>query len=470
MREAVDLMEKAGKKVTVVAPTANASRGVLKEEGFDEAETVAKLLVDQKLQMELQGQILWVDEAGLLGTKDMADLLELADKKNARLILGGDTRQHASVVRGDALRILNTVGGIRTAEVNKIFRQKDANYRAAVEDLSKGNVKNAFDRLDKLGSIKNIDPLKPNEELVEDYIKTIKKGKTALVISPTHKQGEEVTEEIREKLRASGLIGKKEIKVRKLFNLNMTEAEKSDWRNFKEGQVIQFNQNVTGIKRGSTWSVKTVNDSKVELGDNSGKITTLQLKKSSHYDVFRETEIGLSKGDKIQITRNGFDKNEKRVNNGMSLEVASITKTGKVTLKNKASKATLVLDKNFGHISHAHCITSHASQGKTVDEVFVAQPSATFPATDARQFYVSVSRARDAARIYTDDKAALLEYASELGNRHSAMELVSSNHSHIEYVDRIQRTEYENVEKHFGNKTDVSADKHNRERDYEPEF
>ena len=46
MREAISLMEKAGKQVTVVAPTAQASRGVLKEEGFEKAETVAKLLID----------------------------------------------------------------------------------------------------------------------------------------------------------------------------------------------------------------------------------------------------------------------------------------------------------------------------------------------------------------------------------------------------------------------------------------
>ena len=55
----------------VVAPTADASRGVLKSEGFENAETVAKLLVDKKMQDKLKNQVLWVDEAGLLGTKDM---------------------------------------------------------------------------------------------------------------------------------------------------------------------------------------------------------------------------------------------------------------------------------------------------------------------------------------------------------------------------------------------------------------
>lgn len=211
MVEAVSHLEKAGKRVTVVAPTAQASRGVLREEGFDQAETVAKLLTDEKMQQQLTNQVLWVDEAGLLGTKDMTALLDLATRKNARLILGGDTRQHASVVRGDALRILNTVGGIKTAEVSKIYRQRNEQYRAAVQDLSKGDVADAFQKLDAIGSIQSIDPLKPHKALVDDYVEARQKGKSALVVSPTHQQGDEVTQAIRQKLKATGQIGKKEI-------------------------------------------------------------------------------------------------------------------------------------------------------------------------------------------------------------------------------------------------------------------
>jgi conjugative relaxase-like TrwC/TraI family protein len=150
-----EFINKAGKKITVVAPTAEASKGVLVSDGFKDAETIARLLVDKKMQEGLKDQVLIVDEAGLLGTKDMAALLKLANKQNAQLILCGDTRQHASVVRGDALRILNTVAGIQSAEVSKIYRQKTQHYKTAVEDLSQGKVKSAFDRLKNITHIKN---------------------------------------------------------------------------------------------------------------------------------------------------------------------------------------------------------------------------------------------------------------------------------------------------------------------------
>lgn len=443
MQEAVTWIEQAGKHVTVVAPTAQAARGVLRAEGFDQAETVAMLLADEKRQQQLTGQVLWVDEAGLLGTQEMKALLELTTRQNARLILGGDTRQHASVVRGDALRILNTVGGIRTAEVSKIYRQRHAQYRAAVEDLSKGHVREAFDKLDGMEAIQTVNPLKPNDALVEDYVGALQKGKSALVISPTHEQGDQVTTAIRQKLRQTGRLGKKEVVVPQLANLNLTEAQKSDWRSLSPGMVLQFNQHVPGIKRGSVWTVDSSTDAGVTIRNQEGQTQSLPSGRNGSFDVFQRREIGLSKGDTVRITRNGFDEEKRRLNNGQVLEVHSVRKNGNVLLRHPTSKTTYALKQDYGHLTHAHCITSHAAQGQTVDEVFIAQPAATFPATDAKQFYVSVSRARERVRIYTDDKEALLEHAAELGERQSALELVSKRNHTLDRSQQLMREQLE---------------------------
>jgi conjugative relaxase-like TrwC/TraI family protein len=439
MTELVPMIEKKGEQVSIFAPTAKASRGVLRNEGFKNAETVATLLTNKELQGKLKNGTLIVDEAGLLGTKDMADILDVATQQNARVILVGDTRQHASVVRGDALRILNTVGGIKTAEVNKIYRQKNVAYRGAVADLSKGDIKQGFEKLDEIGFIEQVDPLKPNQKLVEEYVSALRKGKSALVVSPTHKQGEEVTEAIRAKLRECKMIGKKEVEIDKLTNTNMTVAEKNDWRNLKEGQVVQFNQNFTGIKRGSVWTIYKSRETEVLIMDKAGNVKPLPEKKGDKFDIYETSRIGLSKGDLVQVTRNGFDKQAKRLDNGQEFKVLKVTKKGNILLQNTASKFNYSVDKDFGHISHAHCITSHAAQGKTVDEVYISQPASTFGATDAKQFYVSVSRAREKAKIYTDDKAELLEHASQAGDRQSAMELTNKRDHHSRTVERLQR-------------------------------
>lgn len=468
MKEAVKKIEAAGKKVIVVAPTAQASRGVLKEDGFAQAETVAKLLTSENMKAQLDHQVLWVDEAGLLGTKDMAALLKLATEKNARLILGGDTRQHSSVLRGDALRILNTVGKIKAAEVTNIYRQKMPIYKTAVEDLSNGNVKNAFDKLSSIDAIRQVDPLNPNEMLANDYMAAVKKGDSAIVISPTHAQCDAVSEKIRSRLKEKGMIDKKDKKAVRLTNRNLTLAQKADWKEYQPRQVIQFNQHVGKIKKGSSWKVTGISNGEVRLVDENKNRTVLPLEKAKDFEVYDFSLMKLSKGDSVRITRNGMDKEGKRLNNGMSLKVASIDKQGNIILKSKNDKGKYRINRKHGNIAHDYCITSHASQGKTVDQVFIAQPSSTFQATDMKQFYVSVSRGRYKANIYTDDKEALLDYASEAGNRQSALELTADKNSRVDFViDTVRQEKFQQRSKTVLAK-EFAKTKTSFEKEYEP--
>ncbi|MBK7856648.1 MAG: ATP-binding domain-containing protein [Bacteroidetes bacterium] len=372
------------------------------------------------------------------------------------------------MVRGDALRILNTVAGIKTAEVSKIYRQKNEEYKKAMEHLSKGNIKEGFETLNAIDFIKSIDPLKPSEQLIDDYMGSIKRNKSALIVSPTHEQGNKINAALRQKLKEEDLIDSHDKKATKLSNLNLTEAQKKDIRNFQEGMVLQFNQNVPQIKRGSQWQIESIHQNQFTLKDNEGNKRNLPFSKIKKFDVFEKSEMGLSKGDKIAITRNGYDNDKRRLSNGQSLEVVSIDKDGIITVRNNQSRNIYNLPKNFGHISYAYCMTSHASQGKTVDEVFISQPSSTFNATNAKQFYVSASRAKDKAHIYTDDKEALLEYASQLGDRQSALELTQNKHQKI----AIQKIREKNLEPSKQKQAvEIERPKHNKqktERDYEP--
>lgn len=441
MKEAIRLIEMTGHKVTIVAPTAQAARGVLRDEGFDEAETAAKLLSSIDRQDHLLNGVLWVDEAGLLNNKEMTALLDLVIQKNARLILSGDTRQHTSIMRGDALRILSTVAGIRTAEVSRIFRQRNLDYRKAVQALTDNKIGEAFTLLNEIGAIQTIDPVDPFARLADAYSAALKKGKMALVISPTYQEGDRVTKAIRDKLRQEGRIDSVESAVSQLVNTNLTEAEKSDFRNFRNGQIIQFSQHLAGIERGTRWSVTSINEGQVNIQDESSKRTSLlPLDRVDRFDVYQPREIPLAKGDIIRITRNGYDTNKKRLTNGQVLNMVSITPNGTLRLRNPVSKTTYNIPAGFGHLAHAYCLTSHAAQGKTVDEVFIAQPASTFAATNLNQFYVSVSRARDRVHIYTDDQAALLAHVSELGDRLSALELVKRKKSSQKAAEQLIRT------------------------------
>ena len=97
MRATIDAIQsEQGQKVFMFAPSSQASRGVLKKKGFRDAETLEMLLTNEKLQEQTKGQALWVDEAGLISSRDMRRLMDVAKRNGNRVILSGDYTQHSS--------------------------------------------------------------------------------------------------------------------------------------------------------------------------------------------------------------------------------------------------------------------------------------------------------------------------------------------------------------------------------------
>ncbi len=85
-----------------------------------------------------------------------------------------------------------------------------------------------------------------------------------------------------------------------------------------------------------------------------------------------------------------------------------------------------MLDKKFGNLAYGYCVTSHSSQGKSIQRLFVAESEASLPAASREQFYVSASRGVEAIKIYTDNKAALMEAVAVSGERPAATDLTKN--------------------------------------------
>src|SRR5205814_94542 len=170
MKEVVAAIESGGQKVFAFAPSAEASRGVLRSEaGFANAETVEALLQNPKLQEQVRGQVVWIDEAGLLGSRTLARVAALAEKQGCRIVLSGDTAQHRAVERGDALRLLEKHAGLQAAELKEIWRQKADSHKAIVAELRAGDLEPAFKQLEKLGMLQELEPEQRHETLAADY-------------------------------------------------------------------------------------------------------------------------------------------------------------------------------------------------------------------------------------------------------------------------------------------------------------
>ena len=417
MQEAAEAIRESGHEVFAFAPSADASRGVLRQEGFETAETVARLLKDDKLQREIAGHVLWVDESGLLGSKTMSELFDIAERLDCRVVLQGDPAQHGSVERGGPLRLLEQEAGLVPAEVREIQRQK-GNYKEAVKLLSEGRTAEGFDRLDDLGWIKEVPEAERYQQLAADYVATVETGKSAFVVSPTHLEGERITSEIRVKLQRLGRLSRTEREFTVLESTSLTTAARGDAVNYQAGDVIQFHQNAKGFQRGERVTVNSPN--------------AAPLDQAERFQVFRPKSLSLAAGDVIRITQNGHTADKKHaLHNGSLYHVRGFSKSGDIILQNGWT-----VSKQFGHITHGYVVTSHASQGKTVDRVFVGQSSESFPASSREQFYVSASRARESVTVYTNDRLALRDAISHSDERLSAMDLFHPEHERQDWLVR----------------------------------
>ena len=71
-------------------------------------------------------------------------------KDNDRVLLVGDVRHHQAVEAGTPYQQLQEAG-IQTARLEEIVRQKDPGLKEVVEQLSRGDVKGAIEKLDPQG-------------------------------------------------------------------------------------------------------------------------------------------------------------------------------------------------------------------------------------------------------------------------------------------------------------------------------
>ena len=405
MQEAVEAIEAGGRRVFTFAPSAEASRGILRGEGFANADTVASLLTGERRHAEIKGQVIWIDEAGQLSSKSMLQVFDLADRLDARVILSGDKRQHGSVERGAALRLLEEEAGLLPAEIVDIQRQKGS-YKQAVHALSEGRTEAGFAELDRLGWIKEVADEDRYKALAAEYVGTVEAGKSALVVSPTHREGGKIVAEIRDALKARGRIDPDERPVLQLESLSLTEAQRGDNANYTAGDVLEFHQNAVGYGKGE----------RIVAGG-----TPLPLSQAARFQAFRPGELRLAAGDLVRITRNGTTADGKhRLNNGARYTVTGFTPSGDLVLDNGWK-----VSREFGLLDHGYVATSHASQGKTVDRVIISVSPESFPASSREQFYVSVSRGRQRATIYTGDKRALLAAITRSDDRLTATEFVT---------------------------------------------
>jgi ATP-dependent exoDNAse (exonuclease V) alpha subunit len=416
-------MEAEHHPVLVLAPGTQAVQETLRKGAFPNAQTVEQLLVNEKLQEEFRNGVWWVDEAGQLSARSMHRLFELAQKQNARIVLSGDVGQHRAVERGDAMRSLYEHADLKPAYVTKIQRQS-GNYRENIELLSQGRVVEAFRKMDGDGCIHEMPFHERYKAIAELYVQSANEGARPLVVAPTHEEGRMVTQEIRAKLKADGEL-KQERPIDVLKEIDMSPAERADWRTYRPGWIIELMRATPGTQAGTRMVIDSIDyssgDIYVKKPDGATRRWDVQ-EYVDRFQVYQSDSVELAPGDRIRITKNGrAEYGKSKVFNGSLHTLKGFDEHGDLKLDNG-----MVIHREYAHLNYGYATTSHAAQSKTVNHVIVAESAVSFAAGSREQFYVSTSRGRKRLDVFTNNKAELLEAVEPSSQRRSAMELVAA--------------------------------------------
>lgn len=381
-----DFIEKSETKYELqgLSFTGKAADEIQKEANIDS--TTLHSFLNQKEFKE--NQIYVVDEASMVGSKQMKELIEKAKETNSKIVLIGDTKQFQTLSAGGIFEQLQKDDVMQTSIMSESKRANTEIMKSLYKDIKNKDIEKAFETLEKNEMIKESSDL---NEVKEEYLKD--KDNTLLIASKNSDKNY-LNEAIRNDLK-SNFSNEKSFEIREGLNLN--ETEKHFAKYYKEKELIFIQKAFKGLKAGSEAVIESVNQDRntitikskdkeieIDLKEHGEKISSFQIK-SKEFAV----------GEQVVFT-----KNDKKLNikNG---QIATIEKIEGNEITFKRGDEELKIDsKKFNYFDYGYAITDYKSQGQTASKVIAVANS---DMANTNSLLVQVTRAKDEVKIFTDD-------------------------------------------------------------------
>jgi ATP-dependent exoDNAse (exonuclease V) alpha subunit len=329
-------------------------------------------------------------------------------RPNDRVLMVGDRRQHEAVEAGRPFAQLQDAG-MRTVKLEEIVRQKDPELKEVVQQLARGNVREAINNLDQQGRVHEVPG---HEERISAIAKEYAKSpENTLVVSPDNRSRMEINERIHAELQGKGLVSGEERPIRILVpRQELTGADRTWAAKYEAGDILRYSRasKETGIGKGQYAQVRSIdapcNRLAVRLQD--GSECTYDARRQRGVSIFREELRRFSLGDRIQFTAPA---NDLKIANRELGVIRGIDGAGRLTL-NMDSGRLLQIDPNkHPHLDYGYAMTSHSSQGQTASRVLIHVDTELLAKDllNSRMAYVSVSRGAHDAQLFTNDREKL---------------------------------------------------------------
>ncbi|MGV1873804.1 Ti-type conjugative transfer relaxase TraA [Agrobacterium rosae] len=388
-----DAWERQGFTVHGAALAGKAAEGLTQSSGIA-ARTLASWEYGwQNGKGELQrGDILVIDEAGMVGSRQLARIVEHVEARGAKLVLIGDHEQLQAIGAGSPFRaIAERIGSV---ELSQIRRQKQDWQRQASIAFATHRTGDGLAAYAEQGSVQFADDRnQAREQLVADYLADLNQNPSASRIALAHRRVDvrAINDGIREALQAEGRLAK------------------SDRQALQNGPVKTIGDGQrTGERHAATASASQADHNR-------------QTDREIVYQTVKGKR-GFAPGDRILLLENNRDLG---VKNGMLGRVEAVEPNaiqirldGSSAGQNDARHISLPV-KDYQNFDHGYATTIHKAQGATVDRAFVMASSTM----DRHLTYVAMTRHRDQATLYAGrDELTNITVLSDSMSRSGAKE------------------------------------------------
>lgn len=220
--------------------------------------------------------VLVIDEAGMVGTRQMERVLSHAAHVGAKVVLVGDPQQLQSIEAGAAFRSLHDRhGGV---EITEVRRQHEQWQRDATRDFATGQTRAGIHAYAEHGMVHEAaNREQARDELMErwDKDRQAHPDKSRIIFTHTNAEVRELSELARERMRESGALGE-----------DVTVQVERGTRSFAPGDRLVFLRNDRGteVKNGTLGTVAAVSREGLTVRLDNGRSVAFELKDYGHVD------------------------------------------------------------------------------------------------------------------------------------------------------------------------------------------
>lgn len=357
-----------------------------------------------------QNSIVIVDEASMIGSRQLRELQKLAEKSNSKIVLIGDAKQFKGLSSGDMFtRLQGMFDLVKTVSMSESIRAKTSEMRELYQLIKERNFISTFAKMEKRDELKEASKEEAIQNIAANY------DENTLVIASKNSDRIALNFAIRQKL---GFSKGKIITITQ--NLTVSGIDRHFAQSYEIGNQINAEKPMPGLKPGSGGMIKGIDNAKnkITIETERGDKTIDLYKYGDYLSVTCQANHKLMVGEKVS-----FGKNDKKlgVTNGQTGIVQAI-ENSKLFVET-GSKIIEINLKEYNYLDYGYAVTDIKSQGQTAQKVAIL---ADAKMANSNAFYVQITRAQRSVIVFTDDLVKFKSNVEKTQHKTSTIDYLSS--------------------------------------------